>query len=230
MNYITDDGEVIKLPLFMKKIGEGEEGKIYQYDYKTAIKVFKHIPKKELEQKKEVSIELKKVATQNFIRPEKLLLSRKERYKAYTMPLIKLEDAKKLTEIKIITLIELLDELYKDAKELAKTKCLISDYNPENIVITDKIYFIDTTSYGLMPELTKEKVEKINRKRINYMILSKRLHLELYYLQNKDYKVLKQIETFYRSFIENEYSSIQDFLEKESLKKYDNIKMQIKDL
>lgn len=230
MKYKTENGEVIKLPFFMKKIGEGAEGRIYRYDDNTAIKVFKHIPKKELEQKKEVSIELKKVATENFIRPEKLLLSRKECYKAYTMPLIKLEDAQKITEIKIITLIELLEELYKDAKELAKTKCLISDYNPENIIITDKIYFIDTTSYGLMPELTKEQIEKINRKRINYMLLSKRLHLELFYLQNKDYKVLKQIETFYRSFIENEYSCIQDFLEKEYLGKHENIKMLMKTL
>lgn len=230
MNYKTDNGEVVKLPLFMKKIGEGEEGRIYRYNNDVAIKLFKHVSKKDLEQKKDTSIALKFIDTKNFIRPEKLLLDKKGIYKGYTMPLIDKEKNKELIDIEIISLLTMLEELYDGMRELSKTKCIIGDSNPENIIVTDKIYFIDTASYGLVNEFTKKDVEEINRKRINYMILSRRIQLELLYKREMDVETIRKIETFYHKFLESGYQYIQDFLEKESLEKYDNIKTQIKSL
>lgn len=164
--YYTLEGEKIHLPYFMKHLGSGAEGNVYQYDEATALKRYRRfLSKDELVKQRTNAIRLTGINIENFICPTQILLDKHKMIRGYFMPLIKVEKQRLSTTLSISEWLELWNELMNSIETFVfETNLIVSDSNYHNLILGEHFYFIDTPSFiERYQTMTKENAVQYNR-------------------------------------------------------------------
>lgn len=143
-------------------IGSGGQGKVYQIDKNTVVKV-----------SEDINIELLKrmssASLKQFIMPMEEVYDEEDCY-TFTFPLldkVKNESALILSKNQILQNIDILVE---DIREISKQRIILADVVPINSFCIDKtIYMFDYDLYYFASEcLSEEEIFKINLSKLNF--------------------------------------------------------------
>ena len=205
MKCYLDDKTIYIFPSFLKCIGEGEEGKVYEYK-KQALKIY-HDPIYSDSMDSEVCLILQKLDTERIMLPRRMLLDRDGEFKGYTTQLI--FDDKDIYEIKKEKLISELKKLENEIYYLANNHIKINDWHSDNFKYDGIMRFIDPGAYRY------DKSSKENIRKSNYSILKEFIFYQL--IKEK----LKIVLEKYMDLVNEKYNdcsmrnNICDFFEKE---------------
>ena len=141
--YTYHVGDLYKNKRKLKHIDFGLEGTVYK-DGKKAIKIYHEFPEKEVLSGRDIR-HLSKLTTKRIILPDEVI--RSDRTRGYTMPFIK-GDASSIYTMDKVTLLEEIDLIIDDLKELGERNILVSDLRDTNYLSTKKkFYLIDSGDY-----------------------------------------------------------------------------------
>ena len=145
MQYFLDHDYIDIYPLFMHKLGKGKEGNVYSYKG-DALKIYHLFPEKKCLNKEECEY-LRKINTNRILLPKEILLDLNDDICGYTTE--KISKEKDIYKINKIKLIEELDELKKEIKELSSKYVILGDWINENFKYDGMMKFVDPGDYSV---------------------------------------------------------------------------------
>lgn len=157
MEYYLEDRKIYIYPRLLKCIGNGIEGRVYEYK-NQALKIH-HDSVWDKVMKPETCVELQRLKTNRILLPRKMLLDKNGNFKGYTTKLIINEQ--NIYEIKKQQLINELKELEKEIYYLSNQHIMLNDWHIGNFKYDGMFRFIDPGSYYYDNDISK-KIRKTN--------------------------------------------------------------------
>lgn len=152
---VIDEKDVMRLHSKYPCLGSGEEGSVYKYDKKTAIKVFETFEAREKLKGKFVKIEdLARLKDENFCFPKGLVGYLNLKKEGYYMDLVNLNpschDFSRLDSLRDMKkVLEYIIAADKAIQRIHKKGIILGDIRDDHILIdkTSTIKFVDTDNY-----------------------------------------------------------------------------------
>lgn len=201
--------------LTIQLIDYGDEAYVYRIKGQ-AVKIYKPICLKRRLDEETVEY-FKTINTKRLLLPIETVYDENKKFNGYTTKLIEVGNKKTIARMKVPKFLKEIQLLIDDTKLLTELGITICDFDYEDILYGDGIYYCDSGSFEKNKKMTQRKIEEANKEEIHKLIIDELLN-PVCKLNKKQLSNLKE-KVLSGEYISDIFS-YEEYKEKESLSQF----------